>query len=397
MTEEDGGEVIKNLRSHEMKVSTHSRLRRFGSMLSGNYGSKDDVVIAEVSQAFPSLDMGRTGKPGRIIPKDIMESEMNNVASRNSMVSESEVKNGAAEGRCSPAFAKAHGVDNGKSCDGSVVMASSRSLTAEKTHEATSANAKLVVPKVTIKWHIDPANPSSPIISSSDRERYDGKNGKTGTRTSRRAVISLGAINRIQDFQFQEANPTIFNALSIMTRSLNCSGVATSSFFSVVRENSVQVEKTAPWGGESCNLCYNVLFDFGNGPEALPNTRSLKDEIAKLEDMSYKELQRVAKSEGVKANQKQKKLLGTLKARVKASFETQPDRHDKSTSSALQISVLDNKNGAELNKLKRAGNCFVEPSSVEQNAPATLTNAGGEAEIEAQERHVKFHKALEKF
>ena len=92
VAEEDGGEVIKNLRSHEMKVSTHSRLRRFGSMLSGNYGAKDDVVIAEVSQAFPSLDMGRTGKPGRIIPKDIMESEMNNVAFRNSMVSESEVK-----------------------------------------------------------------------------------------------------------------------------------------------------------------------------------------------------------------------------------------------------------------------------------------------------------------
>ena len=41
-----------------------------------------------------------------------------------------------------------YGVDDGKSCDGSVVMAS---LTAEKTHEATSANAKLVVPKVTIK------------------------------------------------------------------------------------------------------------------------------------------------------------------------------------------------------------------------------------------------------
>ena len=102
------------------------------------------------------------------------------------------------------------------------------------------------------------------------------KTVKPETRTSRRAVISLGAINRIQDFQFQETNPTVFNALSIMTRSLNCSGVATSSFFSVVRENSVQVEKTAPWGGESCNLCYNVLFDFGNGPEALPNYTKLK-------------------------------------------------------------------------------------------------------------------------
>ena len=132
MTEEDGGEVIKNLRSHEMKVSTHSRLRRFGSMLSGNYGAKDDVVIAEVSQAFPSLDMGRTGKPGRIIPKDIMEREMNNVAFRNSMVSESEVNNGSTDASNSPAFAQGTGVDDGKSCDGSVVMASSRSLTAEK-------------------------------------------------------------------------------------------------------------------------------------------------------------------------------------------------------------------------------------------------------------------------
>ena len=106
VAEEDGGEVIRNLRSHEMKVSTHSRLRRFGSMLSGNYGAKDDVVIAEVSQAFPSLDMGRTGKPGRIIPKDIMEREMNNVAFRNSMVSESEVNNGSTDASNSPAFHK---------------------------------------------------------------------------------------------------------------------------------------------------------------------------------------------------------------------------------------------------------------------------------------------------
>ena len=69
---EYGGEILKNVRQHELKISSHNRLRRFGS----SHGPReDDVVVAEVSQAFPSLDMGRTGKPGRINPKEIMERE----------------------------------------------------------------------------------------------------------------------------------------------------------------------------------------------------------------------------------------------------------------------------------------------------------------------------------
>ena len=98
----------------------------------------------------------------------------------------------------------------------------------------------------------------------------------------------------------------------------------------------------------------------------------------------------------VKANQKQKKLLGVLKARVKA-FLNSTDRHVKSTSSALQLSVSDNNFGAELNKLKSARNDFVGSSSIEENASATLANAGGEEKIEAQDRHFQFQKALEKF
>ena len=184
----------------------------------------------------------------------------------------------------------------------------------------------LVVPKFSVKWHIDPANPSSAITSSSDRERYSSSyssSSKTPSSTPSRPPMSRGAVKRTKDFDFKSTNPTIFQALSTMNDALT----SASSFMSIVRENSVQVEKTAPWGSaEACNLCYNLLLDFGNGTEVLADTSSLQDELAKLENMSYKELQQLAKSEGVKANQKQDKLLIALKSQLKSMFDEEKEK-----------------------------------------------------------------------
>jgi hypothetical protein len=264
------------------------------------------VTVAEANEAFCGLDMGNTGKPGRIVPEDD--------------------------------FLKCKRQEDLSEGEGTTDFDSKYVI------------SRLKKPCIDLRWHLDyekPAYESRTIArsyfqespSTSNRLDQVNKAKRTSQQKANRnteSIESRNFTNRSKDGS-GAMERTVFGALMELGKT---NKKYEKSMFP--REGSIRylsrphdlyrsrhngsTSCTAPWG-ITHKLCYNVSIDMhdytGNGScrknNDSPDQHQLGNDPGNnlnLAQMDYRELQQMAKKYGIKANLKYKKLLNVLTHRI---------------------------------------------------------------------------------
>ena len=310
----DSGVVLSGLKTHEFKLSSSRYRPRYGG---ASISTSDEVAVAEANQAFPGLDMGRTGKPGRINPEEALTG----------------VHAADSTGPKAPLAKETAG--------GAIAELDAQPPCLKRPHIITS-------------WHIDPL---SPVVEGSDqtsaifsRDFHGGHpDPPSPLRTSSRSKkLSFAAIQRIREVNFHEQSGvdhpnmstqpkglTLFGALHTLL-SLQDGGETHGRHGKTTCSSGREHELVAPWG-LTYGLCYNVVLDMGDGagPTILPSSKLFHAQAAQLdrsnlESMDYADLQELAKEEGIRANQKKEKLLKLLRKKFADREKAGPNENPAS-------------------------------------------------------------------
>ena len=260
------------------------------------YSTKDDVTVAEANDAFHGLDMGKTGKPGRIVPEDDF------------------LKHGLIEEES----AKKNKVDS----------------------RSKYVKSSLKRPCIDVTWHLDVQNPAFESRSSarsyfqdspprSDRHvpRNRPKN-KSKRKPNRETIADISFTNN-EGGGHGRPETTVFGALVRLSklnkaketpifRRESQSNYSSRPFESSRSRGKGSATCIAPWG-ITHQLCYNVSVDMQDGRGFAGASKEKREAFishSQLKEMDYRSLQQVAKDHGIKANQKHKKLLKTLLDKV---------------------------------------------------------------------------------